>query len=501
LFIVHSKKGTAGAIHKSINSMPELPEVEAARKFLAIFCNGKRIHQVITREQGNGPRHGLFDNVLFDQKISENVIACYKKVPTISIGKNVEKTILKRSKSTPAITESSLPDPEEVEKVYQQLLTNKYIEAVKRKGKQIWFELADTLPSSSSFSSPTPKLKKMRSSKIQTELTIESPTNNKLGLLMHFGMTGGIVIKDKYQATYMSQRTKQTDWPPKFTKMELILKDPNVSSEEEIRVALTDPRRFGDIKLRLNPTSCPPLSSLGYDPSTDTLPSLPELYSLFHKERINIKTLLLNQEKIFCGIGNYLVDEILYQAKIHPLTNANEINEQGIRTMIEKMNEIIQLAINCDGNYKFFPKDWLFHYRWSKKKGVNISDKKLPNGNSIVFETINTRTTAIVPAEQLKNGYYKIKNGNTNDTLNEAEMESKKIVQKKKRKYPVLEDVEKCETEPQVVMVVKSPKRQKSVPQTLSESIKIDIGVDTNNEKNTLLRRSSRKLASEIIGV
>jgi formamidopyrimidine-DNA glycosylase len=502
--------------------MPELPDVEAARKFLATFCNGKRIHQIITREQGNGPRHGLFDNVLFEQKIPENVLLYYKKVPTPLIEK---KPVLKRTKSTPAVVEDplSLPDAEEVEKIYQQLLTNKYIEAVKRKGKQIWFELTDSLPLSSSSSSSFPMVKSPRSTKKKEEVIPESRTTDTLGLLMHFGMTGSIMIKDRFQASYKSSKeTKNLEWPPKFTKVEFILKDPISASNEEIRVAFTDPRRFGDIKLRLNPTTCPPLSSLGYDPSIDVLPSFPELYSLFHKERINIKTLLLNQEKIVCGIGNYLVDEILYQAKIHPLTNANEINEEGIGKMIEKMNDIISLAINCDANYKLFPKDWLFHYRWSKRAGKNT----LPNGNMIVFETINGRTTAIVPSEQLKNGYYKIKNSSssTPDPVNEIEV--KKTTQKKKRKQSVMtenevennedqKDVEKVET-------VKPSKRKKAVPQLLSETIIVEATEPSKRKKSVpllpsetiknekvvftsilqkvdpLLRRSSRNLGTEL---
>ncbi len=39
--------------------MPEIVEVEIARRFVDLHCRGKRITEVVCTEQGGGPRDGL----------------------------------------------------------------------------------------------------------------------------------------------------------------------------------------------------------------------------------------------------------------------------------------------------------------------------------------------------------------------------------------------------------------------------------------------------------
>jgi formamidopyrimidine-DNA glycosylase len=384
--------------------MPELAEVEVARKYLERACLNKRIANVVTREQGNGPRNGLFDHVLYEQKIPEDVVNYYNSLP--SLKKNVSLTgkvketenakkkakskALSSSASEPAsnVVAPSPDDFERIEDIYQSLISNKYVTKVCRKGKQLWLELSDTDPSS-----------KTKGKETQPE--------NQIGLLLHFGLTGYIVIEDQEIPSFRNhiKASEKTVWPPRFTKLELTLQS-GTTAVAPIRLVFCDIRRLGQVALRLNPRTCAPIGSLAFDP-LEPFPSLPEMVSLFQKNKIAIKPLLMNQDKIFCGIGNYLADEILYQSKIHPTTRACDINERGVETMIEKMKAILHFAINdCDGNSEMFPKDWLFHYRWDKKLGK--ASPKLPNGNSVIYETIGGRTTAIVPKEQLKNGYYRL---------------------------------------------------------------------------------------------
>jgi formamidopyrimidine-DNA glycosylase len=384
--------------------MPELAEVEVARKYLERACLNKRIANVVTREQGNGPRNGLFDHVLYEQAIPTDVVNYYNSLPSttknaVLTGKVKEaENEKKKAKSKASASSSSQPtsnvvapspdDLERIEDIYQRLISNKYVTKVCRKGKQLWLELSDTDP----LSKPKDK---------------ETPPENQIGLLLHFGLTGYIVIEGQEIPCFRNhiKATEKTIWPPRFTKLELTLQS-TTTSAAPIRLVFCDIRRLGQVALRLNPRTCAPIGSLAFDP-LEPFPSLSEMVSLFQKNKISIKPLLMNQDKIFCGIGNYLADEILYQSKIHPTTRACDINEKGVETMIEKMKAILHFAINdCDGNSEMFPKDWLFHYRWDKKLGKTTP--KLPNGNSIVYETIGGRTTAIVPNEQLKNGYYRL---------------------------------------------------------------------------------------------
>ena len=47
--------------------MPELAEVESSRAFISGLLTGFKIETVRTREQGGGPRDGMFDDLVFEQ--------------------------------------------------------------------------------------------------------------------------------------------------------------------------------------------------------------------------------------------------------------------------------------------------------------------------------------------------------------------------------------------------------------------------------------------------
>ena len=48
-------------------AMPELPDVEALRAAVERECQGRRLLRVELKEQGGGPREGLFDDAVFDK--------------------------------------------------------------------------------------------------------------------------------------------------------------------------------------------------------------------------------------------------------------------------------------------------------------------------------------------------------------------------------------------------------------------------------------------------
>ena len=59
--------------------------------------------------------------------------------------------------------------------------------------------------------------------------------------------------------------------------------------------------------------------------------------------------------------------------------------------------EICRFACEVNADSAQFPADWLFHYRWGKGK-----ECRMPDGNTITFETVGGRTSAIVSKVQLK---------------------------------------------------------------------------------------------------
>ena len=230
--------------------MPELPEVESARRLVERNCVGYKIRSVNVYEQGNGPRNGLFDDIVYETKIVENA-------GDIKDSDYFDSNVLKPSH-------------------YEKALVNQIINKVHRKGKQLWFELRV-------------------SSRSSTTIDIGSSF-----ILFHFGMTGSFVVKGVDAPSYMSFKVRDEIWPPKFTKFEIIF-------ENNIQLAFTDPRRLGRIRLRNEDLmSHLPISKLAMDPIINENEFTIEYFkSSLAKYTCPIKALLLDQEKVICGIGNW----------------------------------------------------------------------------------------------------------------------------------------------------------------------------------------------------
>jgi len=75
-------------------------------------------------------------------------------------------------------------------------------------------------------------------------------------------------------------------------------------------------RRLGRIRLCKSPRTEPPISELGFDPIL-SMPSLDEFPSMVRRSwSCPINALLLDQS-FSAGVGNWVADEILYNARIH----------------------------------------------------------------------------------------------------------------------------------------------------------------------------------------
>jgi formamidopyrimidine-DNA glycosylase len=192
--------------------------------------------------------------------------------------------------------------------------------------------------------------------------------------LFHFGMTGALV---RY-----STPTER----PRFWKLEMV-------AEGGIRVAYLNTRRLGRLRLRENPLLEPPVSLLGRDPLLD-LPSRGELRDLLGARRVAIKAALLDQ-RLFAGVGNWIADEVLFQAAIRPSRRCCDLQPGEIDRLRRRLKGVITRAVAVDADSSRFPKDWLFHVRWGKSTGAVTT-----GGHRLRFDTIGGRTTAWVPAVQ-----------------------------------------------------------------------------------------------------
>lgn len=222
-------------------------------------------------------------------------------------------------------------------------------------------------------------------------------------LVMHFGMTGWIHIKGErtaYTNYYKKMKPDELDkWPPKYWKFKIITKDGD-------EMAFTDPRRFG----RVRAVDCPgkdirkysPLVENGPDPVVD-LDVFTEDYlrDKMKSRRVPIKALLLDQA-VISGIGNWVADEVLYQAKLHPEQYCNDFSDAEIKKLYESIRSVCQTAVDKLGDSDQFPDDWLFNYRWGK--GSKNAHSHTPNGDKLAFITVGGRTSCYAPARQKKTG-------------------------------------------------------------------------------------------------
>jgi formamidopyrimidine-DNA glycosylase len=139
----------------------------------------------------------------------------------------------------------------------------------RRKGKQMWWQL----------SGPGPH-----------------PT-------WHFGMTGAFSIAGQPGATYKRYSVDTSAWPPKFTKVE-------VTFEGGVKLAFSDPRRLGRVRLQADPEKEAPICELGPDALLEMMP-LAAFTAELGRRGVPVKAALLDQT-FLAGIGNYIADEALY---------------------------------------------------------------------------------------------------------------------------------------------------------------------------------------------
>lgn len=88
--------------------------------------------------------------------------------------------------------------------------------------------------------------------------------------------------------------------------------------------------------------------------------------------------LVSTSQSYISGIGNWIADEVLYQARIHPQQIAATLSKESCNTLHKCIKEVIECAVELDADCGRFPLEWLFHFRWWKKPG-NVNGKIIPD--------------------------------------------------------------------------------------------------------------------------
>lgn len=108
-----------------------------------------------------------------------------------------------------------------------------------------------------------------------------------------------------------------------------------------------------------------------------------------------VKAVLLDQTR-FPGIGNWMADEILWRARIHPACPSGAISPQKVTALFTQIKAVARDAMEViiGTDWSDPPEHWLFNHRWRDHGTCPDSGKPLKRA------TIGGRTTCWSPALQ-----------------------------------------------------------------------------------------------------
>jgi formamidopyrimidine-DNA glycosylase len=205
-------------------------------------------------------------------------------------------------------------------------------------------------------------------------------TGQWLGI--HLGMSGALRVESP---TYAPQKH-----------------DHLVLQTKRHSLVFTDPRMFGKIEYHQGRDTPAWWSRIAPAILSEAFTANAVATFLKRRSRAPIKAVLLMQE-CFPGIGNWMADEILWRAQIHPRRSAGSLSAAETRTLWRECRSVCRNALRTiagSGDYlppdlnAHIPDSWLFNHRW---QNGGCCPK---TGNSLNREEIGGRTTCWSPSRQ-----------------------------------------------------------------------------------------------------
>ena len=166
-------------------------------------------------------------------------------------------------------------------------------------------------------------------------------------------------------------------------------------------LAFIDSRIFGRIGLTPDLETYRKARKLGPDALKITGE---QLYQALQKRGTALKPALLDQQ-VLAGIGNWIADEVLFQARLHPLRLARSLTEKEVSGLLLSIQEVLQTAISHEAQYRHFPAHYLIHAREWDAAPQPGSDRHLFCFHclaSIEKTSVGGRTTYLCPVCQPK---------------------------------------------------------------------------------------------------
>ena len=168
------------------------------------------------------------------------------------------------------------------------------------------------------------------------------------------------------------------------------------------QLALSDARKFAKVLCgpKEEVLKSEDLKQLGPEPLDPDF-NFNKFKRLFKSKRGRIKQVLMDQGFI-AGIGNIYSDEILYGAKIHPLSRAEKLKEQQLKAIYRAMKKILKKAIKLRGTSidDFRDTAGKKGYYAQARLVYQKEGEKCPKGHIIKRLKIGGRSAHYCPKEQ-----------------------------------------------------------------------------------------------------
>ncbi len=196
----------------------------------------------------------------------------------------------------------------------------------------------------------------------------------------HFGMTGDL-------AYYQFEEER-----PRFSRIVFYF-------QSDYKLAFICPRKFERIGIVENVPEYLKRKRIAEDALAI---SVPTLTATLAKKKVFIKPVLLDQS-VIAGIGNWIVDEVLFQARIHPERLASSLDESEVTHLHDAIQFVLKTAIDCEANYALFPENFIIHAReWAVSPYADINQHLLCPvcQQKLQIMRVGGRTTYFCPIDQ-----------------------------------------------------------------------------------------------------
>ena len=192
-------------------------------------------------------------------------------------------------------------------------------------------------------------------------------TDGPQHLMMHYGMTGS----PRYY--------REVDDAPRHGRVIFHL-------EDGFKLAFNCPRKFGRLCLTEGVEAYCTAKKIGPDAAKI---GWEDFFSRIKGRKTAVKAAMLNQS-ILAGVGNWIVDEVLFQAELHPAERVTDLSEADLQLIYEKMDYVIGTALRLEAHFPDFPEHFMIHSRWTDSGRPDAPrielEKTVVGGRSTYFD-------------------------------------------------------------------------------------------------------------------